>query len=81
MGGERGILGEERLGLAPGLHEQRAVAGQIAEAKLGQPGLAEAEDLARASNQEIGLGDAEPVAGLLEDAETLARLRGAGVLR
>src|SRR5712692_2123326 len=58
-----GIGGDDDLGFPPGLLEERRVADQVGDAELRQPRLARAEELARAAQLEIGLGDLEPVGG------------------
>ena len=76
--GEVGIRRHEGEGFLPRLLEERAVTPQIGHAKGGQAGLPGADEVAGAADAEIGLGDAEPVAGLLHGGEPAARvLRGA----
>ena len=55
------------------LGQHSRVTRQIGKAKIHQAGLARAEQLARAAEPEIGLGDLEAVMFLFHDAQTLGR--------
>ena len=62
-------------GLAPRVFHQRVVAQQVADAQRRQPGLPRAEEVARAAQREIALGDDEAVGRLDERVEPRARPR------
>ncbi len=77
-----GILGEFELrvalkdeeGVIAGELHQVRVGKEVAEPQRREPALRRAEQIARAAQPQVGLGDLEAVAGLLENAELFERL-------
>ena len=58
---QRAFVVDQLLGELPGLLEQPAIAAQTREAKLREPRLTGAEELALAADLEVDLGQLEPV--------------------
>src|SRR5262249_14369904 len=61
--GERGVVVEDLLGNGTRFEDDRLVARDPPELQVAEPGLTLSEDLPRAADLEVALGEEEPVRG------------------
>src|SRR5262245_26385130 len=72
--GELGIGRDELLGVLPRFLDDRPVAGKVGDSRRGQAVLLCGEEVARAAEAKVELGQVEAVAGLGKGLQPLLRL-------